>query len=190
MRNTCTDNSGWSGWSILVKKKSVIISYIRCRPIQGSLGGSHICSFFKIFFLFLKSYKIKLVTASTKLSIYSKNKQLLSFTYHKIHPSKVYNREGNGTPLQYSCPENPMDGGPWWAAVYGVAQSRIRLKRLSSSSSRITQYVSFFLFHWPLSLGICCCCSATKSCLTLCDAIDCSIPGFPSFTISWSCSVY
>ena len=32
-------------------------------------------------------------------------------------------REGNGTPLQYSCLENPMDGGAWWAAVYGVAQS-------------------------------------------------------------------
>ena len=32
--------------------------------------------------------------------------------------------EGNGTPLQYSCLENPMDGGAWWAAIYGVAQSR------------------------------------------------------------------
>ena len=41
--------------------------------------------------------------------------------------------EGNGNPLQYSCLENPMDGGAWWAAVYGVAQSRTRLKRLSSS---------------------------------------------------------
>ena len=36
--------------------------------------------------------------------------------------------EGNGTPLQYSCLENPMDGGAWWAAVSGVAQSRTRLK--------------------------------------------------------------
>ena len=35
--------------------------------------------------------------------------------------------EGNGTPLQYSCLENPMDGGAWWAAVHGVAGSRIRL---------------------------------------------------------------
>ena len=42
--------------------------------------------------------------------------------------------EGNGNPLQYSCLENPRDGGAWWAAVYGVAQSRIRLKRLSGSS--------------------------------------------------------
>ena len=43
--------------------------------------------------------------------------------------------EGNGIPLQYSCLENPMDGGAWWAAVYGVTQSWTRLKRLSSSSS-------------------------------------------------------
>ena len=43
--------------------------------------------------------------------------------------------EGNGNPLQCSCLENPRDGGAWWAAVYGVAQSQIWLKRLSSSSS-------------------------------------------------------
>ena len=43
---------------------------------------------------------------------------------------------GNGNPLQCSCLENPRDGGAWWAAVYGVSQSRTRLKRLSSSSTR------------------------------------------------------
>ena len=43
--------------------------------------------------------------------------------------------EGNGNPLQCSCLENPRGQGAWWAAVYGVAQSRTRLKRLSSSSS-------------------------------------------------------
>ena len=42
--------------------------------------------------------------------------------------------EGNGNPLQCSCLENPRDGAAWWAAVYGVVQSRTRLKRLSSSS--------------------------------------------------------
>ena len=42
--------------------------------------------------------------------------------------------EGNGNPLQYPCLENPRDDGAWWAAIYGVAQSRIQLKRLSSSS--------------------------------------------------------
>ena len=44
--------------------------------------------------------------------------------------------EGNGNPLQCSCLENPRDGGAWWSAVYGVTQSRTRLKRLSSSSRR------------------------------------------------------
>ena len=39
--------------------------------------------------------------------------------------------EGNGTPLQYSCLENPMDQGAWWAAVYGVAQSRTRLSNFT-----------------------------------------------------------
>ena len=42
--------------------------------------------------------------------------------------------EGNGNPLQCSCLENPRDGGAWWAAVYGVAQSQTQLKPLSSSS--------------------------------------------------------
>ena len=45
--------------------------------------------------------------------------------------------ERNGNPLQCSCLENPRDGRAWWAAIYGVAQSRTRLKRLSSSSSSL-----------------------------------------------------
>ena len=43
--------------------------------------------------------------------------------------------EGNGNPLQCSCLENPRDRGAWWASICGVAQSRTRLKLLSSSSS-------------------------------------------------------
>ena len=39
--------------------------------------------------------------------------------------------EGNGNPLQYSCPENPMDGGAWWAVVHGVAKSRARLSNFT-----------------------------------------------------------
>ena len=45
--------------------------------------------------------------------------------------------EGNGTPLQYSCLENPMDGGAWWAAVHAVAKSRTRLSDFT------------FTFHLP-----------------------------------------
>ena len=44
--------------------------------------------------------------------------------------------EGNGNPLQCSCLENTRDGGAWWTAVYGVAQSWTRLKQLSSSSRK------------------------------------------------------
>ena len=51
--------------------------------------------------------------------------------------------EGNGSPLQCSCLENPRDGGAWWAAVHGVAQGRTRLKRLSSSSSS-TSFLNYF----------------------------------------------
>ena len=40
----------------------------------------------------------------------------------------TFSGEGNGTPLQYSCLENPRDGGAWCAAVYGIAQSQKRLK--------------------------------------------------------------
>ena len=49
---------------------------------------------------------------------------MVSIIYYR--PSRSHG-EGNGTPLQYSCLENPMDGGAWWAAVHGVAKSRIRL---------------------------------------------------------------
>ena len=58
--------------------------------------------------------------------------------------------EGNGNPLQCSCLQNPRDGVAWWADVYGVAQSQMQLKRLSSSSS------NFLLFQvlgfWGISL--------------------------------------
>ena len=60
--------------------------------------------------------------------------------------------EGNGTPLQCSCLENPRDGASWWAAVYGVAASRTRLKWLSSSSS-----VTFL----PPPMDSYCCCLFT-----------------------------
>ena len=58
-----------------------------------------------------------------------------SDTTEQLHFSLSCIGEGNGNPLQCSCLENPRDGGASWAAVYGVAQSRTRLKRLSSSSS-------------------------------------------------------
>ena len=66
-----------------------------------------------------------------------------------FHSSLSCIGEGNGSPLQRSCLENPKDGGAWWGAVCGVAQSRTWLKQLSSSSSS----------------------------KTLCDPMDWSLPG-------------
>ena len=60
--------------------------------------------------------------------------------------------EGNGNPLRCSCLENPRDRGAWWAAVYGVAQSRTRLKRLSSSL-----YIQWEGFEWSVKLPRWCC---------------------------------
>ena len=54
---------------------------------------------------------------------------------HHFHYSLSCIRKGNGNPLQFSCLENPRDGGACWAGVYGIAQSQTRLERLSSSSS-------------------------------------------------------
>ena len=51
----------------------------------------------------------------------------------------LFSGEGNGNPLQYSCLENPMDGGAWWATVHGVAESRMWLRDLT------------FTFHFSLS---------------------------------------
>ena len=60
--------------------------------------------------------------------------------------------EGNGNPLQYSRLENPRDGGAWWAAVYGVAQSRTRLKRLGSSSRAHTRAtLRYSRLHYTMS---------------------------------------
>ena len=61
--------------------------------------------------------------------------------------------EGNGNPLQCSCLENPRDGRAWWAAIYGVAQSWTRLKRLSSSSSSSNQFTSFLSSYFPLQFS-------------------------------------
>jgi len=62
--------------------------------------------------------------------------------------------EGNGNPLQYSCLENPRDGGAWWAAVCGVTQSQTRLKRLSSSSSSSNSIFYRHLFTTQLLINV------------------------------------
>ena len=56
-----------------------------------------------------------------------KEKSIPHYDKENFHLLCAYYGEGNGTPLQYSWLENPMDGGAWWAAVHGVAKSRTRL---------------------------------------------------------------
>ena len=71
----------------------------------------------------------------------------LSHTINKYTVAKV-DGEGNGNPRQCSCLESPRDGGAWWAAVDGVAQSRTQLKGLSSSSNTLlSQFGTSQLFH-------------------------------------------
>ena len=74
--------------------------------------------------------------------------------------------EGNGNPFQCSCLENPRDGGAWWAAISGVAQSWTQLKWLSSihnvivNIARFQSHVTIFYFFFDLFLavlGLCCC---------------------------------
>ena len=53
--------------------------------------------------------------------------------------------EGSGTPLQYSCLEDPMDGGAWWAAVHGVAKSGTRLSDLAAATGQDTDFPLIYL---------------------------------------------
>ena len=91
--------------------------------------------------------------------------------------------EGNGNPLQCSCLENPRDGGAWWAAVYGVAQSRTRLKRFSSSSSSSKHTQRGFPGGASGKEPACQCrkvkneSEVAQSCPILSDPMDCSLPG-------------
>ena len=78
--------------------------------------------------------------------------------------------EGNGNPLQCSCLENPRDGGAWWAAVDGVAQSRTWLKRLSSSSSSSRKELKDTLQCWW--------------CLSMTNGISGDFP-FPFLLLLW-----
>ena len=70
----------------------------------------------------------------------------------QFHFSLSCIREGNGNPLQCSCLENPRDGGAWWAAVYGVAQSRTQLKWFSSIHTHtytlIASFIMYQMLYW------------------------------------------
>ena len=70
---------------------------------------------------------------------------------------KVICREGNGTPLQYSCLENPMDGGAWWAAVHEVAKSRTQLQMdhqtIEGAKGLLQVRVKLILCFWEICVA-------------------------------------
>ena len=68
-----------------------------------------------------------------------------------FHFSLSCTGEGNGNPLQCSCLENPRDGGAWWAAVYGVAQSRTRLKGFDEQY-RVLKVGKYYTGGWFMAL--------------------------------------
>ena len=74
-----------------------------------------------------------------KILVVSRNLPLIKDTFKAVH---YYSGEGNGSPLQYSCLENPRDGGDWWAAIYGVTWSGTRLKQLSNSRSSSSSIIT------------------------------------------------
>ena len=82
------------------------------------------------------------------------------YKYIQIYgPVHHFGREGNGTPLQYLCLENPMVGGAWWAAVHGVAKSRTQLSDFP------------FTFHFH---------ALEKEMATHSSVLACRIPGMGS----------
>ena len=77
----------------------------------------------------------------------------LGSSIHGVLQGRIL-EQGNGNPLPCSCLENPRDGGAWQAAVYGVAQSRTQLKRLSNSNSRECDSCQFITLAVFISLRL------------------------------------
>ena len=122
---------------------------------------------------------------------------------HSFDTDISYQWGGNGNPLWYSCMGNLMNRWAKWATLHGVAKSQTWLSdwthvhKLPVIISKINfeilviEIPGFFLkrfkkifrslFHMRLScfLKFICCCSVALSCLTFCNAMDCSRPGFP-----------
>ena len=93
------------------------------------------------------------VNTGKKLTWRPSGTLLLFFEFVHFHCSLSCIGEGNGNPLQCSCLEDPRDGGASWAAVYGVAQSQTRLKRLSSSSSSSMTSRWDYAYAWEAGMS-------------------------------------
>ena len=90
------------------------------------------------------------------------------FTYSISAWSVTQSREGNDTPLPYSCLENPVEGGVWWATVHGVAKSQTRLRDFTFTFIRIYTVADRTTYI---------CAKLLQSYPTLWDPRDCSLQG-------------
>ena len=127
-------------WGAIAFSDSVLYSDVNGKEIQKKRGYTYIL----IHFVIQQKLKWASLVAQTVTNPPTKQETWVraldreeSDTTERLHFhfSLSCIGEGNGNPLQCSCLENPRDRGAWWAAVYGVAQSRTQLKQLSSSSS-------------------------------------------------------
>ena len=116
-----------------------------------------------------------------------------SFFFFHLHFSFSCIGEGNGNPLQCSCLGNPRDGEAWWAAVYGVTQSRTQLKWLSSSMENYERTVivdcCVSWVEWQHSIRVCVYVNTPLHpcvCVCVCVCVHTHTP----FENHWFCSVY
>ena len=129
-RNTACQQDNWKHISLEEQSKDHPAASQRTDQILGSKSKSKKKKHPMNIDFQWSPQRINPVTGSTKnLGKCKAIRETQSNGFHLgiYGPSISSTREGNGTPLQYSCLENPMDGGAWWAAVYGVTQSRTRL---------------------------------------------------------------
>ena len=119
------------GYTGMIASWNIPVRCSRCLQLESALSGS--AGWVPM------SYQLSNIISIT---LYTQRAFLVAQTVRNLPAMAGWVRlgrspgEGNENPLQCSCLENPRDGEAWWAAVYGVAQSRTRLKQLSSSSSR------------------------------------------------------
>ena len=104
-----------------------LCSFFNFEPISCWMSGSNCC-----FLTCIQVSQEEFSRVFSKITV--QNPSILQHSAFLLSNSHIHTKEGNGTPFQYSCLENPWDAGAWWAAVYGVAQSQTRLKWLSSTS--------------------------------------------------------
>ena len=133
--------------------------------------------------MFMLSFSLnRFCFLSAKFGLFSDLGQSWIWQFLSVFPG-----EGNGSLLQRSGLENPRDGRAWWAAVFGVTQSRTQLKRLSSSSSLCfyvsveawafgATYFTFLLIFSSVQFS-----SVTQSCPTLWHPMNHSMPGWYYF---------